>query len=109
LGVGASTQLHAAAVRLVAELPDDATDLTPVQLDAIADLFEEIADCLDQSTTEIDGMLNLASQRGHQTGEAPYDYLTAAERAKFDIDDQHALDASLAHETLTRWKEAAGL
>jgi hypothetical protein len=104
----ASNELHAVAVRLVARLPDGHADLSPDQLDALADLFDEIAGRLEESTALIDSMLGLASQRGYQDGSQPLDYLTPAERATFDVGDRRGLDAGLAHETLTRWKEASG-
>jgi hypothetical protein len=101
-------ELHAAAVRLVAALPDSAADLSPSQLDAMAALFDQIADRIELNALRIDAMLRRASQRGHAPGTRPVDYLTAAERAVFDADDLRALDASLAHETLNRWKDTSG-
>jgi hypothetical protein len=99
-----STELHAAAVILVAALPDYADDLSPLQLEALADLFDEIACELEESTALIDAMLSLASQRGCQADGQPRDYLTAGERVTFDIADRRGLDAGLGHETLSRWK-----
>jgi hypothetical protein len=102
------TELNAAAARLVAELPNDPSDLSSRQLLAMADLFDEIADRLTESTARIDAMASLANQRGHQSGSQPLDYLTAAERVTFDEGEPRGLDATLAHDTLMRWKERSG-
>lgn len=100
--------LHATAVNLVAELPHDANDVSGPQRDALAGLFDAIADRLDESAARIDTMLDVARQRGHEPGGQPLSYLTAAERSVFDVGDLRALDASLAHETLARWTETSG-
>jgi hypothetical protein len=96
------TELSDLTARLVAELPEDAIDLSIRQLDAVAELFDRIADRLSLSEKRLDAMLELATERGFRPGGQPVDYLTGTERAAFEAGELRALDARRAYAALTR-------
>lgn len=102
------TELSDAAAGLIAELPNEASDLTSPQLDAMAELLNEIADRLGLSETRIDAMLVLTRRRGYRGVGERLDYLTSDERATFEDGEGRGLDATLAHDALARWGERSG-
>jgi hypothetical protein len=102
------SELSDAAAGLVADLPDNADDLSSEQLESMAELLEEIADRLGLSEARIDAMIALTDQRGYQGAGHRLDYLTNDEQATFEDGESHALDAKLAYETIERWGHRSG-
>jgi len=101
-------RLANAAAKLIAELPDDAGDLTVENMQALIDLREKIAAVNAKQIDKMREMRDLAKSRGWGSNEPIGRYITKSEADSYEHLEYRALDADSAYDALRDWEERAG-